>query len=221
MNKKEQIEYLSKFVTKNRINNFNKLINYRTKYITIVLEDIFQSHNASAAIRSCECLGIQDVHIIENTNKYQVNPDVVLGASKWLSLIKYNERENNTITAINKLKKQKYRIVATSPHENNISLHDLDLNKGKIALVFGSEMPGISEIVKKNADEFIYIPMCGFTESFNISVSVAICLFELSNKLRKSEINWQLSKSEKQTLFLEWLKQSVKKSDEILKRIEG
>lgn len=212
------IEYLSGFVTQSRLDNFAKILNLRTKYITVVLEDIYQSHNASAVLRSCDCFGIQDVHVIENKNKYSINPDVALGATKWLNLVKYNSYKDNTLDAIKKLKNQNYRIVATTPHNNDVKLNDLDIYTGQIALFFGSEMPGVSNTIIENADELLYIPMCGFTESFNISVSVAICLYDLTQRLRLSNLNWKLNNSEKQEILLSWLKQSIKNSDQIIER---
>ncbi len=219
MNLSEKIKYLTGFVTEKRIETFKKIIEYRTKYITVVLEDIYQSHNASAVVRSCDCFGVQDLHIIENRNKYEVNPDVALGASKWLNMIKYNENENNTLDCIRELKKQNYRIVATTPHRNDKMLPDFDLYKGKTALFFGTEMRGLTDTVMENADEFVRIPMYGFTESFNISVSVAISLYDLTERLRKSDIDYLLTNTEKQEILLKWLKQTVKNSDEILKRL--
>ena len=215
--KKELIKYLSKFATEHRIEMFDKIIDYRTNYITVVLEDIFQSHNASAVLRSCDCFGLQDVHIIENRNQYKINHDVALGSSKWLNLIKYNNSEENTLDAISILKNKGYRIVATTPHSNNVNLEDFDLNKGKFALFFGTELTGLSETMLNNADEFLKIPMVGFTESFNISVSAAIILHHLSYKLRQSNIDWQLTPDEKDDLKLQWLKQSIKKADAIEK----
>ena len=198
MENNEIVNYLAGFVTENRFNTFLKVINLRTKYLTVVLEDIFQSHNASAVVRSCDCFGIQDIHIIENRNQYTVNPDVALGSTKWLNMHKYNEKENNTLDAINKLKSNNYRIVATTPDSKNTNLDKFNLENGKIALVFGSEMPGVSKTIIDNADEFLYIPMYGLTESFNISVSVAICLYDLSNRLRNSKIKWELKSKEKE-----------------------
>ncbi|RLD58608.1 MAG: TrmH family RNA methyltransferase [Bacteroidetes bacterium] len=215
--KKELIQYLSKFATEHRVELFKKIINYRTNYITVVLEDIFQPHNASAVLRSCDCFGLQDVHIIENRNEYKVNPDVALGSYKWLNLNKFNSSDENTLGAIKKLKKDGYRIVATTPHTNDVDLEDFDLNKGKFALFFGTELTGLSETMLNNADEFLKIPMFGFTESFNISVSAAIILHHLTYKLRNSNINWQLTSEGKEDLILQWLKQSINKSDAIEK----
>ena len=179
-----------------------------------MLEDIFQPHNASAVLRTCDLTGIQDVHIIEDKNIYDVNPDVALGSSKWLNLIKHNDNEQNTILAFNKLKEQGYRIVASTPHKHDQDLENILLDK-KIAIVFGTELNGLSEIAIENADEFLNIPMYGFTESYNISVSAALILFTLTNRLRNSEINWHLTEEEKLDILLEWSRRSIKRSDVI------
>jgi tRNA (guanosine-2'-O-)-methyltransferase len=168
-------------------------------------------------LRTCDCFGIQDVHIIENRNKYRINPDVALGANKWLTLIKYNKQKNNSLAAINLLKDKGYRIVATTPHSNDTNLEDYDLNKGKTAFVFGTELRGLSEDVINNADEYIKIPMFGFTESFNVSVSAAIILHHLTFNLRNSEIDWHLSADEIKEVKLAWLRKSVKNAQLIEK----
>ncbi len=216
--KEELIKYLSDFVTENKKQLFKEKIKFRTKYITVVLEDIYQPQNASAVLRTSDCFGIQDVHVVENRNKYRLNPDVVLGSDKWLSIYKYNSAVNNTLTVINKLKSEGYRIVATTPHSDDVVLDKFDVEKGKFALFFGAELPGLSEIVLSNADEYLKIPMYGFTESFNISVSAAIIIHHLSEKLRKSDIAWQLSENESQDVLLEWLKNTIKKPDLLISK---
>lgn len=218
MNKQVLINYLKEFVTEKRFETFNKVLDQRTRYITVVLEDIFQGHNASAVLRSCDCFGVQDIHTIENSNEFMANPEVALGASKWLCLNHHNKLENNTLATINYLKNKNYRIVATTPHTNDCEINDLSLEKGKIALFFGSELPGLSETVMDNADEFVKIPMVGFTESFNISVSAALSLYDLTGRLRKSSIDWGLSEKEKTDILFEWLKNSIKDSKRILER---
>ncbi len=210
---KNLISHLSEFVSPSRLDTFTQVLSKRTRYLTVCLEDIYQSQNASAVLRTCDCLGIQDVHIIENKNRFDINPDVVLGSSKWLDLMKYNEEGNNTITALKKLKSDGYRIVATTPHKNDQDLDDIDLEKGKVALIFGTELTGLTEEAMDLADEYLKIPNVGFTESFNISVSAAIILYQLSQKLRNSDINWKLSGEEYDELMLQWLKKSIKKSD--------
>lgn len=211
------IEFLSELLTKERLDNFNRVLDLRTRHICVVLEDLFQSHNASAVLRSCDCFGVQDIHMIENKFSYNSNPDVALGSAQWLNILRYNKEPDNTLNTINNLRSQGYRIVATTPHTNDTLLEDLDLEKGKIALFFGSELPGLSKTVMDNADEFVKINMVGFTESFNISVSAAICLYELTNKLRNSNINWELSKDEKDEIMFQWMKISIKDSENIIK----
>ncbi len=188
----------------------------RTRHLTVVLEDIYQPHNASAVLRSCDCMGVQDVHIIENKNKYELNPGIELGSAKWLNLTKYNKDENNTATCLQSLKDKGYRIVATTPHTRSCSISELPIDN-KIALVMGTEMSGISSTVEEMADDFVVIPMFGFTESFNISVSTAICLYELMKRIRSSEIKWQLSHEEHEQILLQWMKGQMKKADLIEK----
>jgi len=211
---KKITKYLSGYVTHKRLVLFDKVLAFRTRYITVVLEDIYQPQNASAVLRSCDCFGIQNVHIIENRNQFTLNPHVEFGSARWLTLKKHNRKDNNSKEAVRALKKDGYRIVATSPHIRDTLPENFDLSTGKTALVFGSEMPGISENILKKADEFLHIPMVGFTESLNISVSAAIILHSLTEKIRKSEkINWELTPEEKESLKLEWLQQSIKKSE--------
>ena len=218
MSQFQLIQYLEQFISSDRLAIFDKVLEQRTRYITVMLEDIYHSQNASAVLRTCDCFGIQDVHIVENCNEYNINPDVTLGSNKWLNLNYYNEEEDNTLKAINHLKGQGYRIVATSPHINDVELQDFDYAAGKIALVFGTEQDGISEVVRDNADEFLKIPMFGFTESFNISVSAAICLHHLVLKLKSSAVDWKLCVNEMEELKVDWLKKSIKRSELLVER---
>jgi tRNA (guanosine-2'-O-)-methyltransferase len=219
MTTEELIFHLERFVLSRRKDLINYLVLYRTRYITVVLEDIYQAQNASAVLRTCDCFGIQDVHIIENKNRYQINPEVALGSNKWLTLTKYNKDENNSLSTILSLKEKGYRIVATTPHSNDTSLDDFDLQKGKIALVFGTELKGLSNSVIENADEYLKVPMYGFTESFNISVSAAIILHHLTYKLRKSNLQWRLSDDEIKDVKLAWLRKSIKNSQLLEKEL--
>lgn len=207
-------EYLSQFVTPHRLQRFEEVLAYRTRYITVVLEDLYQPHNISAVLRSCDCFGIQDVHIIENRNKVEINPEIALGASKWLNIYRYNiNQESNTPDALNQVRKKGYRIIATTPHDNDILLEEVDLRPGPIALVFGTELRGLSDQAMGFADVFMRIPMYGFTESFNISVSAAISLYHLTRVLHSSDIPWKLTDDEKLEVKINWLKQSIHHSE--------
>lgn len=215
--KQALIEFLEDVMTNERKEVMLNVLSQRTRYLTVVLENIFQTQNASAVLRTCDCFGIQDVHIIENSNQFNINPQVVVGASKWLNLHKYNEQENNTRAVLQKLKQKGYRIVATTPHDKDINLEDYDLNLGKTALVFGTELTGISNIVEEEADDFLKIPMYGYSESFNISVAAAIIIHHLTHKMRQSNLKWQLNPEEKDTLYIDWMQKSIKKSDLLIK----
>ena len=210
------INYLATFISDGRWAKFNKVIDDRTKHITVVLEDLYQPHNASAVLRSCDCYGVQDIHIVENKNKFSVNQDISLGSAKWLSLHKYKQGANNSLDCIHQLKSKGYKIICTTPHKDDCNLDQLEINS-KTALVFGTELTGISKDFIENADGFIKIPMYGFTESFNISVAVALCLQVLITKLRALDIEWTLNKEEKEAILLQWLRNTVKSSDLIEK----
>jgi tRNA (guanosine-2'-O-)-methyltransferase len=214
--KRKLLFYLMEFITEERKRKFFENIELRTRYLTIILEDIYQPHNASAVLRSCDCFGIQDVHIIENRNKYEVNPDVALGSAKWLSLFKYTGSFSNTKNCLQSLCDNGYCIVATSPHKDDYTPDDIPLGQ-KLALVFGTELHGLSDEALKMAGRFIRIPMFGFTESLNISVSAAILIHSLTNRIRNSSINWALNESEKTDVLLSWVANSVRKSDMLIR----
>lgn len=211
------IEYLKKFTTESRWQKIVEVAEQRTRHITVVVEDIYQPHNASAVLRSCDGFGIQDVHIIENENQFEASTQVTIGADRWLNLHRYNEPEtDNTAACFNALKSKGYKVIATTPHEQDSNLHDLPVDE-KFALVFGSELDGISEEAKSMADGFLKIPMSGFSESFNISVSAAVCLHNLTLRLRESKVDWKLKQDEIDLLKVEWLKKSIKAGEQLEK----
>ncbi|MDD4374514.1 MAG: RNA methyltransferase [Bacteroidales bacterium] len=210
MNEKGLLNFLLEYITPERKAKFEAVLSKRTRHLTIVLEDIFQPQNASAVLRSCDLTGVQDVHIIENNYNYDINPDVVVGSTKWLSLYKYNEQKFNTRQAFEALRSKGYRIIAASPHQEGYTPETLPLDK-PIALVFGTEKTGLSEYALQQADGFVRIPMVGFTESFNISVSAALLLYTLSKRLHNSKLHWQLSATEKDELLLQWCRNTIKR----------
>ena len=210
---KALIDHFLKCITDERKALFKELIQKRTRYLTVVLENIYQPLNASAVLRSCDCFGIQDVHVIENYNEFKPDREVAMGASNWLTVNRYDKNENNTLDCIQSLKNKGYRIVATSPHNSQTDLINFDLSKGKTALFFGTELEGLSNLVLENADEYLHIPMYGFTESFNLSVSAAICLYEMRMKMEKENIKWQITKDEKNQVMLDWLRCSIDRSE--------
>ena len=210
--KKALLEYLMPFVSENKQQLFSKISNFRTHYLTVAVENVFQAHNTSAVIRSCDCFGIQDVHIIENGNEYTISSNVAMGASKWLSVHRYNKEENNTVIALKHLKSQGFKLVATSPHHYDYQLADLPL-ECKTAILLGTELNGLSDVAFQMADYTVNIPMFGFTESYNISVSAALIMYELTRRLHNSNLPWKLSEEEKIDLLLQWTRKAAKSAE--------
>ncbi|MBC7472847.1 MAG: RNA methyltransferase [Candidatus Sericytochromatia bacterium] len=193
------------------ISQINQIVADRTDYLTVVVEDLYQAHNANSVIRSCESLGILNLHTIENKNKFNLDHNLSTGSDSYLNINRYDQGNvNNSEICINKLKSQGYKIVATTPHKNDYDLNDLPLNN-KIAVIFGTEEKGLSDYVINNADLYMKIPMFGFTESLNISVSVAVTVYQLIKKLNSSNIKWKLSENEQKILFKKYL--SIARTD--------
>lgn len=214
----ELINHLASFLSKERNSKFDEVLLNRTRYITVVCEDIYQSHNASAVIRSCELFGIQDIHIIEGKNKFRANDEVSAGSASWVNIHKYGPNsEHDTSQCYGSLKKSDYTVVATSPSADSYELTSIDLDK-KIALLFGTEETGLSEQAITESDYSVKIPMYGFTESFNVSVACSLILRELTEKLRSSKYDWRLSEEEMFEIRYSWLLSSVKNSDMIVKQ---
>lgn len=189
-------------ITENKQEMYDRIASERTNHITVVMENIHKEHNASAVLRTCDCFGIQTLHAIEKNNTYEIQRDIALGAGNWVDLYTHSEGIDPTETCLTELKTSGYKIVATSPHAS-LDINDLDLNQ-PIALVFGTEKKGVSNSVVNMADELVCIPMYGFTESFNISVSAAIALNILRRNLKLSDINWKLSHEEQVRLKIQW-----------------
>ena len=210
--KQALFNYLLELTTPAKRERMQEVLDWRTRYLTVVLEDIYHPHNASACVRSCECFGIQDLHIIEEEMDFRPVRHIGLGANQWLSL----HHHTSTEQCLSDMKAQDYHIAAMTLREGSIPIQQLPIT-GKIALCFGTEETGLSETAHGLADSQVYIPMQGFTRSFNISVTVALALFELGHKLRATSLPWQLSSEEKRALQLDWLVQA-QTNDDILVR---
>jgi len=214
----EVTEYLGAYVTPRRRRRIEAVLAQRTRYVTVVLEDVYQSHNASAVLRSCECFGVQDIHVIEGRNAYTVNEDVAQGAGGWLTLIRHRTMDGESIhTCCHRLRHCGYRLVAATPGDPAASLSELGV-ESRLAILFGTEEEGLSQAALEEADERVAVPMFGFTESFNVSVSAALILREVTGRMRALDAPWQLTQEEKLDLKLEWYRRSVRGSDLLEKR---
>jgi tRNA (guanosine-2'-O-)-methyltransferase len=211
----ERYALLAGFLTDHRRALFDRIAADRTRHITLVLEDIYQPHNASAVVRTAELLGVQDLHVIENRNRYKVNPEVTLGSSKWTELHRYRERgADNSTDCVRHLTARGFTLVATVPGEGAFTPDDIPLDR-PLAFCFGTELTGLTPALCAAADLRLRIPMHGFTESYNISVAAAIVLYTVMQRLRLSDVPWRLSAEETAALKLAWARRSVRSAGSV------
>jgi tRNA (guanosine-2'-O-)-methyltransferase len=207
------LQHLEGYLTEHRMERFAKVLSQRTKHFTVATEDVYQLHNTSAVMRSCDVFGIQELHIIEEQNSKDIDREIAMGAQKWVDLNRYHSVKD----ALKNLKAKGYQIVATTPHKKDSVLADFDITK-KSCFFFGRETEGLSQDVIDEADCFLKIPMVGFTESLNISVSAAIILQDVTTKLKASDVAWQLSEEEKLEKRLDWCKKTIKSYSQVIER---
>ncbi|XMO85657.1 RNA methyltransferase [Algibacter sp. AS12] len=207
------LEHLETYLTEHRKSRFHDVLQERTKHFTVATEDVYQLHNTSAVMRTCDVFGIQEVNIVEEVNSKSIDREIAMGAQKWVDLNRYGSVKH----CIKDLKQNGYQIVATTPHTDDCELYDFDVTK-KSCFFFGRETEGLSKEVLDEADCYLKIPMVGFTESLNISVSAAIILQHVTSKLKKTTINWQLTAHEILEKRLDWCKKTIKSHDEIVER---
>lgn len=199
------LHYLEGFLSESRKERFLSVLTQRSRHFTVAMEDVFQLHNTSAVMRSCEVFGVQDLHVIEEKYGKSIDKEIAMGAEKWVDIHRYNSVSD----CLDSLKNSGYQIIATTPHTNDCTLEEFDFSKPS-AFIFGTERDGISQEVIDRADGYLKIPMYGFTESLNISVSVAIILQNMSTRLRQSQIDWKLSETEMLEKRLDWARKSIK-----------
>jgi tRNA (guanosine-2'-O-)-methyltransferase len=204
----ELLHYLEGFITENRKEGFLRVLQNRTKHFTIAMEDIFQLHNTSAVMRSCEVFGIQELNVIEQKFGKRIDTEIAMGAQKWVDVFRYNSVQS----CMDEMRAKGYQIIATTPHDESCFLHEFDITK-PAALFFGTERDGLSQEVLDQADGFLKIPMVGYTESLNISVSAAIIIQDITTRLRQSAINWHLTEDEIWEKRLDWTRKSIKDID--------
>ena len=183
-------------------------------------------HNLSAVLRSMDALSIQDAHLITPGERLELSRGITIGAERWLSL----HRHNSTASCMDALKQAGYRVYASLVDAGRgVRLEEIDFTH-RTALVFGNEHAGVSEEMAALADETFHIPMMGFAESLNLSVAAAVSGFHARAALEKlmagPEMLAQdgqsllLSEARRQEIYVEWLRRSVKKADQIIAELE-
>ena len=211
----QRTEYMSSFLTEERVEVLRRTLAERTRYMTILTENTFHPQNASALVRHCEAFGLQDLHTVESLCKFNPNVNIVRGTDKWVDIT----RHDSTAEAISSLKAAGYRLVATTPHRESCTPETFDVAKGPFCLIFGTEHAGVSDEIIASADEYLRIPMCGMVESLNVSASAAILIYMLSQRMRLTpSIDWRLTEEESREMLFRWVMSSVKDSQRILER---
>ena len=214
-----KLQALLPYISAERLTKFDEALQQRTRRLCMVLENVYQSRNASAVMRSCDGMGIQDVHLIEDVNPWVFNRGVSKGTPSWLTLHRYTETVDPTEACIHALRTNGYKIAVTSPHVDGYEAHSLPTDE-PVAVVMGTEFTGASQRMLDAADYHIFIPMRGMAESLNISVAAGMIMHRIMENIRtRPHEEWQLTKLEKEELLLDWALKSVKKSDAILKHL--
>ena len=181
---------LAEFMTPERNEVLRRTVAMRTRYMTVMAENMYHGQNAAALIRHCEAFGIQEMHTVETLCRFDPNPDIARGTDQWVDV----QRHRSTAEALAALRRDGYRIVATTPHREDVTPETFDVTRGPFALVFGTEHAGISDEVIAGADEFLRIPMCGMVESLNVSASAAILIYMLSERVRLTVGDWRMDR---------------------------
>jgi len=208
--------YVESFMTPARIQNLKNVLENRMRYMSLVAENFIDEFNVHAMIRTSECFGLQDFHNIGQKNVLmKKNKSVNRGAFQWTHIYDYTDCAEPTLTCIESLKSKGYRVFATSSHlESNYTPDNIPIEK-PLAIILGKEHEGISEVALEHCDGLVSIPMYGFTESFNVSVAASLLTQTIVERIRKSDICWQFSEVEKESLYYEWIWNSIKYPDKL------
>lgn len=146
---------------------------HRQPDLTVVMDNVNKAHNLSAIIRSCDAVGIGELHAVSYRKSIYTEQDAAAGASKWTALHLYHDIK----TVYKKLSEQKMQILVASNKAGCKDFRSIDYTV-PTALVVGAEWDGISEAALHGANQTMVIPMSGMVESLNVSVATAIILFE-------------------------------------------
>lgn len=213
---RELFEYLETYLSEPRKARLREVLALRSRRITVVLDDVYQPHNTSAALRSCDAFGLQEVHIVETQHDSQLSSDVAAGSDKWLEMSHYHGPDAARQCA-EALHARGFRIVATVLGAADVTPLTLDLSR-PVAIVIGSEKSGVSPTLRSAADLELSIPMYGFVDSFNLSVACALCLQDLSRRLREGRDDWRLDPEDCEELLFRWTRASIRNVEAIERR---
>lgn len=209
--------YLEQFMTERRKARLREVLSQRTRNLVLVLEDIYDPHNASACIRSSEAMGLQELHVAALRIPFKPNPGVTNGAEKWLDMIHHKSVEE----CVSHLHGRGFTIAAGVLDEGAIPIQELPFDR-PVALVFGNEHEGLSEEMAAACDHRFYIPMYGFSQSFNISVASALAVhYAVNQRVNIFGQNGDLDESDIEALYAHWVRLSVNMAEGILEQFRA
>jgi tRNA (guanosine-2'-O-)-methyltransferase len=170
-------------MTEERRKKLESVLEKRQNDLTVILENVFDPHNISAVMRTCDAVGVQEIYVLNTRIPFHKNWGFhsSRSASKWISVFQFDEINN----CFGQVRKKYSRILTTHLSNDAVGLYDVDLTQ-KIALVFGNEQYGISEEALCLADGKIKIPQVGMIHSLNISVACAVALYEAYRQKEKA-----------------------------------
>lgn len=206
----QTFEYLKQFLTEERLQKIEHFAPESSDFILPVVEDVYQFRNAAAIVRSVEACGFHKVVALQEEYSFEPNLRVTKGADTWVEV----EKLPRNMESFQDIKNRGYKIVAVSLENNAKMLPEYEI-KEPIALVFGTEMEGVSQEILDFADETLAIPMYGFTRSFNVSVAASICMYELKQKLIKSDIDYKLNEEKLLRKKILWAVNSIRSGQQI------
>ena len=172
---------LGPFLTDARKEKINQAVEQRTNLFIPVLENIYDQGNISAVFRSCEGMGFGEAHLIQTQEKFKVSARVTRGADDWLNIFSWKDQ-----TPIHELKKRGYQILATS-FDNAKPIEKVNFAI-PTAVIFGNEKQGVSPETLNICDGTVFIPMRGFSQSFNISVAAALFFYHVRRELETKSL---------------------------------
>ncbi len=215
----QRIAFLEQHISAHRLQKIKNVLAQRTRHLTVVLENLYHPENGNAVMRSVECFGLQEMYVVQEKYDWKYSLKIARGAAKWTDVHAYSSENGGAAACYQQLRERGYQLVATDPQPGSFTAQNLDISK-PVALIFGTESTGVAPETLAMADARIHIPMVGFTESFNISVSAGILLAQLRQRLEAEVPHWQLTEADQVAIYADWLAKSVRHADALLRVFE-
>jgi len=210
--KKALYQRFCSVLTPERQQKFEQVWNQRNTCLHLVLENIYQSLNASAIVRTADAMGVQYLHVLEDEHPWEMNRKISKGAMDWMDI----QRSKDPREMMLSLKSKGFELVVTDFSPNAIDIEDYQ-PKRPVALVMGTELTGISDVARELADVSVVIPMSGFSQSLNVSVATGIAISQLSRKTKHLKTTFPPTDEERLDALNLWSKNAIYWSDQIIR----